>query len=223
MEADPELLAAVVGELRSATDPDRLRQLALLLGDVDDPQLVGVGGELLYSGNAASEAAALHLLRRIQPRDSAARDLIIDALGVVSEPELLVGALGAVSVPGNATTEQRAALVEQASVLTANESPAVRRHGFTVLSRWSDSAAVGQHVAIGLGDDDVTVRRATAFAIAEGGSPVSDATISSLWQLAENAQTDAMVREGVILALSRLPALTVEDQDRIKAIRAALR
>ena len=137
LRADPDALALVIESFRAETDPARLAKLASLLGEVGHPGLVALGADMVASGNAASRDAGLSLLQRIQPDDEGARQVLVGLLASESDPAVLKSIIDAVSVPGEAGSEDAGALVAQLVPLTRHESAAVRRNGVTVLSRWA--------------------------------------------------------------------------------------
>ena len=204
LASDPELLAALIDEFRSETDPERRRRLALLLGDVRDPAVSVLAAELIYSGDPDSRALGLDLLGRIQPGNGDARDMISGLLSSESDGEVLVGTLTAMAVPGAVEPGERQALAEQVSLLTSHADPSVRRTSLDILSRWSDSPEHTPLLLDGLVDGDPIVRRTAAYALV-GHEDASEDVMRDLFAVVENTSEVERTRRGAILALKGMP------------------
>ena len=220
LASDPELLAALIDEFRSETDPERRRRLALLLGDVRDPAVSVLAAELIYSGDPDSRALGLDLLGRIQPGNGDARDMISGLLSSESDGEVLVGTLTAMAVPGAVEPGERRGLAEQVSLLTNHADPAVRRTSLDILSRWSDSPEHTPLLLGGLVDGDPIVRRTAAYALV-GHEDASEDVMRDLFAVVENTSEVERTRRGAILALKGMP-LDDERRRRLEDIENRL-
>lgn len=217
---DPELLAALVDEFRSETDPDRLSRLAILLGEVGGPDVTALAAELVYDVDEARRGIGLDLLRRVQPGNDEARAVVSGLLSNGTDRETLVPVLQTLTRPGVVPVDERTLLAEQIAVLSGHQDPGVRRLGLDVLSRWSEGE---EHVALmrgALGDPHPGVREAAAHALV--GRPDADGTIASeLFAVADDPQEEERVRRTALLALKNLP-LDEADLERRLAIERGL-
>jgi len=217
-QADPLALELLIDAFRSASDPARLERLASLLGEIGHPDLAAIGAQMVSSGDPVSRDAGIALLQQLQPDDPAARETLIGLLAVESDPGVLDAVIDAVSVPGSDAEGQSAALVAQLVPLTRHSSPAVRRNGITVLSRWATDAGVRPILQDALSDTDAGVRASAVYAFAE--QPRLDASIrQDLFTVLENERETRGTRSGAMLALQR----TELDEEQARRLRAVER
>ena len=219
LRADPDAFALLVDAFRAEADPARLARLASLLGEVGHPDLVAIGSDMVASGNAASRNAGLDLLRHIQPDDEAAREVLVGLLASESDPAVLKSVIDAVSVPGEGA-EGAGELVAQLVPLTRHESPAVRRNGVTVLSRWASDENVTPVLRAALDDTDRGVRSSAVYAFVD--YPLVDESVrEDLLAVLENPDEEAGIRAGALLALQRA-GLDGEQARRLETARRAM-
>lgn len=211
---DPALLQALIDEVRSETDPERLDRLLRLLGDVDDPAVAALASELVYSGDPALSPLGLDLLKRVRPGDPDVHAVVSGLLSTETEARVLVPTLTALARPGNTARAERASLANQVALLTDHPDPAVRRTSVNILSRWSDDATHTPRLVAGLTDEDPTVRRAAAFAFV-GHPDQSDGVRRELFSVAEDADNDEGTRRGALLALRRMD---LGDEERARVV-----
>ena len=213
LRSDAALLAATMDEFRSETDPQRLNRLAQLLGEVDSPELTPLASELIYSGNVNSQMAGLDLLRRIQPRDAGARDVVVNVLSSQSNPDVLVAALNVLATPGQVNAEQRQTMLNQITPLVNDVSPRVRQRALSTLSKWTNDASLTPTLLSGLTDPDPNVRQTAAYAFVN--YPYPDADVSqALLTLLENSDNTKRARRGAALALHGMN-LNNQEQQRL--------
>jgi len=216
LRADPELLAALIDEARSETDPERLEWLLRVLGDVDDPAVVALATEYVYSGDPALQKLGLDLMKRVRPGDP---DVLASVSGLLSsevDGQVLVPALTALARPGDVDDGTRASLVGQVAILVDHTDASVRRTSLTILSRWSNDGTYTPQLLSGLDDTDQTVRRAAAYALV-GHEDASPQVQARLTRLASDGNGDQRARRGAILALKRME-LSAEDREQVLAI-----
>ena len=221
LRADPEALALVIESFRAETDPARLAKLASLLGEVGHPDLAAIGADMVSSGNAVSRDAGLTLLQYAQQTDAAAREVLVGLLASESDPAVLKSVIDAVSVPGEGEAGVAGAsagvLVSQLVPLTRHDSPAVRRNGVTVLSRWAADENVTPVLRAALVDVDEGVRSSAVYAFADYPL-VDEAVRGDLFAVLENPDEEAGIRAGALLALQRTE-LDAAQARRLEAAR----
>ena len=221
LSRDPALLQALIDEFRSESDPRRLERLSQLLGDVDDPSVVLLATELVYSGDESSRLLGLDLLKRVRPNDPDVRDVVSGLLSSESEGRILVGALTAMARPGAADADTRAGLAEQVSLLTRHADASVRRTSIDILSRWSDSPAHTPVLVEALGDGDQAVRRTAAYALVDREGADRSA-VDELFAVIGDEAEEERTRRAAILALKSL-TLEPSERERVLETRAAPR
>ncbi len=213
---DPALLAAVQDEFTTETDPARLDRLRLLLGQLDDPSLVGVAETMAFSGNDASAAAGLDLLRDISGKVPEARTVALDVMSSTQDASLLVRAtqVMASGKSDDANVVQR--VVTSMSSLVQHPEATVRRAGYSTLARWANGPSVTPTLLQGLSDEDPAVRKSTAYGLV--GYPHADsAVMEALLQTAENDTDTRRARKGAVLALKGMPLDDVQRQRLLSA------
>jgi hypothetical protein len=213
---DPALLVAVQDEFTTETDPARLDRLRLLLGQLDDPSLVGVAETMAFSGNDASAAAGLDLLRDISAKVPEARSVALDVMSSTQDAELLVRAtqVMASGKSDDANVVQR--VVTSMSSLVQHPDATVRRAGYATLARWANGPSVTPTLLQGLTDEDPAVRKSTAYGLV--GYPHADsAVMEALLQTAENGTDTQRARKGAVLALKGMPLDDVQRQRLLSA------
>lgn len=217
---DPALLAAVQDEFTTETDPARLDRLRLLLGQLDDPSLVGVAETMAFSGNDASAAAGLDLLRDISAKVPEARTVALDVMSSTQDASLLVRAtqVMASGKSDDANVVQR--VVTSMSSLVQHPDAAVRRAGYSTLARWANGPSVTPTLLQGLTDEDPAVRKSTAYGLV--GYPHADsAVMEALLQTAENGTDTRRARKGAVLALKGMSLDDVQRQ-RLRSAESQL-
>ena len=220
IQSDPHLLTQLIDEFRQETDPQRLAELARLLGEVGGPDVTLTASELIFSGDAQARDLGLELLQQVQPGNSDARDIVTGMLATEVEPEVLVGTLTTLARPGNVDIETRASLSEQVAWLTEHEDASVRAVSLNILSRWSVDATYTSVLIGGLDDSVSTVRESAAYALV-GHEDTGPQVTSSLFAVIDNDREEEAVRRGAILALRGM-TLTDEQQGHINAIERKL-
>lgn len=220
LQIDPALLAALIDEARAETNPERLQRLLRLLGSVDDPAVVALAAEFVYSGDANLQSLGLDLMKRVRPGDP---DVLASVSGLLSSEingEVLVPALTALARPENTDADTRASLAGQVALLVDHVDPAVRRTSLTILSRWSTDATYTPQLLNALDDVDQSVRRAAAFAFI-GREDTSLSVRQRLMQVAADTSNGKSPRRGALLALQGMP-LTDAEKEQLSAIERGL-
>ncbi len=200
LKNDPAFLQAVVSEFGVETDPKRLKRLSYLLGATKDSSLTPIASDMVYSGNRVSQLAGLDLLKRMQPYDASARDVVMNLLTTDSEPEVLVATLNVLVLPGEATNADKQAIVDHVLPLTNNDSASVRQRSISIISQWSDDDTMSDVLLSGLNDVDEQVRKTAAYASKKLSSPSAD-VIEALFGVLENQNELPRARKGARLSL----------------------
>ncbi len=214
LRADPVLLQSLLDEFRQETDPERLRRLSQLLGDVGGPDVTAAASELVFSGDPDSRAIGLELLKHVQPGNADAREIVSGILATEIEASTLVDTLNAIAVPGAVDADARAGLAEQVALLTSHDDPAVRRSSLDILSRWTDDPRHTPVLLNGLTDTDSSVRETAAYSLV-GHEDASEEVILNLLYVVENEQEAEQTRRGAILALRGMPISDTQHQQLI--------
>lgn len=212
LRRDPALLSALIDEARSETDAARLNRLLRVLGEVDDPAVVALATEFVYSGDADLRTLGLDLMKRVRPGDP---DVLASVSGILStevDGDVLVPALTALARPGNTDLGTRASLASQVAILTTHVDPAVRSTSITILSRWSNDATYTPQLISALDDREPVVRRAAAFAFV-GRTDASPVVRQRLMQVASDTGGANAPRRGAILALKGMPLSDAEREE----------
>jgi hypothetical protein len=202
LRTEPDYLTSVLLELRSNTDPNRAKQLAALLADINDPRVYETAAELAYSGDPASQLAGLDLLNRIQTRSSDARDVAIQLLGTESNPEILVATMNVIATPtASATAEQRQLISDNLFLLSNHHVPEVRAHSLSVLGQWEkQNPAVTEALSSALQDTDAHVRARAVYAL-NGTANIDDTLTENLLLVLENTDESKATREAAMFIL----------------------
>jgi len=216
MRQDPALLAAVLDEFASETDPERLRRLRLLLGQLDDLSIVATAESMVYSGNPASTEVALDLLQNISPRVPEAKAVALDILSSTQDTQTIIRATQVIGSPSGSTPETRDRVVGTLSALVQHEDAMVRRGSYSILARWSTDSSVTPTLLQGLSDPNPAVRKSTAYGLV--GYPHEDSSVvEALLITAEDANETNRARRGALLALK---GMTLDDTQRARMIAA---
>lgn len=203
LDADPDLLDALIQELRGESDAARIERLSLLLGDLDHPDVTALAVELAYSSDPALRAAGLDLLQRTGDGSLAERDAVVSGLlSTETDPEILMSALGAIARPGNVDASTRASMVTQVTLLTGHEEASVRRGSIEIVSRWTRDGSDTPVLLGGLTDEDASVRRGAAYAFV-GHEAIDDQVRRELLRVAEDGAEALETRSAALLALRR--------------------
>jgi len=200
---DPQLLADLMNEVRAEADPTRLKRLIFILGETASSDVLPLSEELIYSGNADSRAAGLDLLSRIAPHNPEAFTVANNILGGETEPDVLVATMNVLTKPGGTSPEIRESLVAQITPLANHETPAVRRHSISILTRLSNDASLSPMLYSALSDTDSSVREAAVYAYA--GYPYqTPEAVDRLMSIVEDESESKGVRRGAILAIRKM-------------------
>ena len=202
LRTEPDYLTSVLTALRSNTDPNRAKQLAALLADIDDPRVYETATELAYSGDRASQLAGLDLLSRIQTRSSDARDVAIQLLGTESNPEILVATMNVIATPAaSATQEQQQLIADNLFLLSNHHVPEVRAHSLSVLGQWEkNNPSVTEALSSALQDTDAHVRARAVYAL-NGTANIDETLTENLLLVLENTDESKSTREAAMLIL----------------------
>jgi len=214
LRKDPGLLQSLLDEFRQETDPERLRRLSQLLGEVGGSDVTTVASELVFSGDPGSRAIGLELLKHVQPGNADAREIVSGILATEIEASTLVDTLNAISTPGAVDADARAGLSEQVALLASHSDPAVRRSSLDILSRWSDDPRHTPVLLNGLTDTDSSVRETAAYSLV-GHEDSSDEVIQDLLFVVNNEQEAEQTRRGAILALRGMPLSDTQRQQLV--------
>ncbi|MBX2836084.1 MAG: HEAT repeat domain-containing protein [Gammaproteobacteria bacterium] len=220
LNSDPAFAEAVMQEFRSEADPQRLKRLANLLGELDDPALVPLAEEMLYSGNVESQQAGFLLLNKVQSKDPAARDVAMRVLSGESDPGTLVSAINILARPADIDDEQRTDILNHITPLIGHDDPMVRRRSYSTLARISDPGEATDTLLAGLNDSDPKVRQSITYSFITNA--VDDqAVIYTLLSVAENVQEAPITRQGALQALRQL-TLSTDEEARVNAVAGSL-
>ncbi len=200
---DPALLADLLNELRSETDPARLKRLTALLGDSGNAEVLPVAEELIYSSNPDTRQAGLDLLSRVAPKNPEAYDIANAILGSEADADVLVSTMNVLALPRNATPESRATSITQVMPLANHESAAVRRHSVSILVRLTNDQTLSPILSNALYDPDSSVREAAVYAYASYPYQTAEA-VQRLVDLVADPNEERGVRNGAILALNNM-------------------
>lgn len=221
LKTDKAFLQAVADEFRAETNPARLKRLAYLLGESEDPALTTIATDMVYSGNRDSELAGLDLLRKLQPFDPSARDVVMNILTSDADPEVMVGALNVLVTPGQTTESERQTIVDHLQPLLSSDSAVVRQRSVSMISKWSSGAVASDALLQGLSDVDGAVRKTAAYATMNLDDP-SPAIIEALFGVLENQDELPRARKGARRSLKD-KNLSEGDKLRLQAADAQMR
>lgn len=220
LEENPAFMAELFEQFRYETDPDRLKRLSHLLGQFDDPLIPELASEMVFSGNTGSQLAALDLLRQVQDKNPAARNVLIDVLASESEPSVLSMALNAVNTPGEPTDLQRQNVMSNVTSLAQHDDPIIRARSIGVITKWTDDNQSTPLILGALSDTDVRVRQKAVYSLINYPYP-DDNVRRQLMSVAENESEDRRARRGAIQALSGMD-LSDDESGRLKAARSSV-
>ncbi|MBX2879481.1 MAG: HEAT repeat domain-containing protein [Granulosicoccus sp.] len=214
LRSDPALLSQLIDELRQETDPERLKLLAQIVGEVGGEQVALVASELIFSGDETSRALGLDLLQKIQPGNPEAREIVSGMLTTEVEPAVLVDTLTTLAVPGDVDDQSRAYLADQVAWLSDHQDASVRSVSLDILSRWTRDDQYTHVLLGGLDDQSDIVRRSAAYALAEHEDKNPQVIDRLILSATDHSETER-VRRAALLALSRMP-LTDQQRQSIK-------
>lgn len=218
---DPFLLNELLNELRSETDPARIKRLTALLGQTGSAEVMAVGEELAYSSVPATQKAGLDLLSRVASNNPEAYDIAVSILSSASEPAVLVSTMNVLASPINASAETKSNAITQIMPLAEHESEAVRRHSVSLLPRLTKDEALTPILYNALADSSAKVRSAATFAIASLPDQ-SPEVIERLLGIAENTDEADGIRRGAIHALQK-KSPSAETNARISKAKIQMR
>ena len=218
LKNDVGLRLEILDQFRYSTDPARSKQLAALLGDYDNPEIVQTAAELARSGEPLSQSAGLNLLNRLQPHNDDARDIAIDLLSSQTDPATLVATMNVLATPAKtATAAQRQLINDNVGLLASHHEPSVRAHSLALIGRWDkNSPANREALTKGLSDSDAKVRARATHGLKNIENP-DDNMINGLLAIAENKSEKRTTRYAAIGALSNM---TLPSQS-VRRFRAA--
>lgn len=208
--ADPQLLGALIDEMRQEADPERRKLLAQILGEVGGDSVILLASEFIFSGDTSSRELGLDLLQMVQPGNPQAREIVAGMLATEVEPQMLVNTLTTLAVPGDVDAQSRAYLSDQVAWLTEHQDPSVRSVSLDILSRWTANPQYTPVLLDGLDDESEHVRTSAAYALVshEDKSPQ---VIDRLFSVIDDTSESKQVRRAAILALRNMP-LSEEQQ-----------
>lgn len=209
----------MIEEFLNENDPLRLRRLASLLGNFNDPAILDALDQMI-DGNETARAAAFDLLGRIQSGSASARALAIDKLTQADESTILVGAMNALTTVSTTNRTERSAVQQRATDLAAHSNPAVRQRAVATLANWAIDDSATEVLVRGLADNDPAVRRTAAYAFLDYPH-TSAASIEALLQQAENPSEPKRNRRAAALVLRGIP-LTDSQRGRLNSAAQAM-
>ncbi|MFK7859998.1 MAG: HEAT repeat domain-containing protein [Granulosicoccus sp.] len=220
LNADPALLQQLIDEFRQESDPERKRRLAIVLGAVEGEQPLLLASELIFSGDREERALGMRLLQDIQPGNAQARDVAAEMLSSEVEPDVLVGAMAALSNPGAVDINSRAYLSDQLAWLTSHQDDGVRSISLDILSRWSEDGRYTDTLLAGLDDASEYVRASAAYSLSghEDSSPI---VIERLFRTLRNGAETKRVRRAAVQALRSMP-LSSDQQVELDTLERVL-
>ncbi len=212
----------VLDELSNYPTSDRARQLAILLGKFNDPELIDAASSLIYSGDIQSQKTGLFLLNQMQPHSNEARTLAINLLGSVDNPELLAATMNVFATPAKgASAVQRDAISSNMQSLSTHHDPQVRGLSLSIASRWQKhSVETVEMLANGLGDIDASVRSKAVYAAnnVRGATP---SMIEKLIAATTDVNNNSSVRYAAIRAVEKM-RLTPEQRRLVTQAKQSL-
>ncbi|MGB0865453.1 MAG: hypothetical protein ACPGSC_03030 [Granulosicoccaceae bacterium] len=219
MDQDSNYLAGVMQEFQSETDPNRLKWLAFMMGDLrDKPEITNLAGQMLFSGNEQSAHSALFLLSRLQQHDPAARGLVLQSLGASQEPTTIIASMNALGrVAKEISYSQKEQLLQQLTPLTQHNDTSVRRRSYELLFRWlSSDPFIHRTLSTGLKDSDHKVRRSTLIGFID--HPRSEVSVKlALMDVLNNTQEREQNRKLAQRALFKME-LEPDERSHVQAI-----
>ena len=220
IDANPELLGAVLEQFRQITDAGQLTRLTQLLGRFDDSLVADVAGEIATSGVTANRLAALNLLRQVHASNPEAREVILDIIDSDIDTQVLSTALNAIASPTVVSTDHRQRILSGAADLSSHQDAVVRARSFSVLADWTDTDQLTPRILEGLNDPDPRVRQSVTYSLLD--YDYTDGNVKrELIRVAENSSETVITRRGALQALSRI-SLTDEERTHIRAINSTV-
>lgn len=214
LSANPELLQALLDQVRTETDPERLKRLTQLIGKLDKTLVTEAAREMLNSGNPDAQLAALDMLRQTQGGNSIARDVLVDVIGVEQDPRVLNVALNAFSTPGAISGEQRQGILDNVSNLATHYDANIRARSYSLMATYTNSAEMTPTILQGLNDPDPKVRGKVAHSLLGYNYP-DDSVRDELIRVAENSNEEKSTRQASLQALGRM-SLTEDQRARLR-------
>jgi len=203
IDANPELLDALLVQYRETGDPLQLKQLTELLARFDNSDVASTAGEIARYGNPENRLAALDLLRQVHPSNPEARDVIIEIVETDQDPAVLSRALVAIAAPTEVSYQHRQSILAAADSLTTHADPAVRAHSYGIIAGWTDDAQSTPLILGGLDDPDPIVRRKVTSSLLN--YRYNDGTVkTALIQVASNGVENKRTRLNALRALGRM-------------------
>ena len=216
IDANPELLEALLAQYRQTTDQQQLKNLTQLLGRFDSGEVAATAGEIARYGNAQNRLAALDLLRQVHPANPEARDVIIDIVETDQDPTVLTRALNAIASPTEVSNEHRQSILAAADNLTIHADPAVRAHSYGIIVGWTDNEQSTPLILGGLDDPDPIVRRKITSSLLN--YRYNDGTVkTALIQVASNGVENKRTRLNALQALGRM-SLTDAERSQLRDV-----
>jgi len=216
IDANPELLDALLAQYRQTSDPMQLKQLTQLLGRFDSGEVAATAGEVARYGNPENRLAALDLLRQVHPANPEARDVIIEIVETDQDPTVLTRALNAISAPTEVSYEHRQSILAAADNLTIHADPAVRAHSYGIIVGWTDNEQSTPLILGGLDDPDPIVRRKVTSSLLN--YRYNDGTVkTALIQVASNGIENKRTRLNALQALGRM-SLTEAERSQLRDV-----
>jgi len=216
IDANPELLNAVLVQYRETGDPLQLRQLTQLLAKFDNSDVASAAGEIARYGNPENRLAALDLLRQVHPSNPEARDVIIEIVETDQDPAVLSRALTAIAAPTEVSYQHRQSILAAADSLTIHADPAVRAHSYGIIADWTDDAQSTPLILGGLDDPDPIVRRKVTSSLLN--YRYNDGTVkTALIQVASNGVENKRTRLNALRALGRM-SLTDAERSQMRDV-----
>lgn len=220
IDANPELLGAVLEQFRQTTDAGQLTRLTQLLGRFDSARVADVASEIAVSGDTPNRLAALDLLRQVHASNPEAREVILDIIDTDIDTQVLSSALNAIASPTVVSTDHRQRILSGAADLSSHQDAIVRARSFSVLADWTDTDQLTPRILEGLNDPDPRVRQSVTYSLVDYNY-TDGAVKRELIRVADNSAESVRTRRGALQALSRI-SLTDDERAQLRAINSTV-
>lgn len=219
--ADPVALEEAIGRFRRSTDQAELEELAVSLGQVDDPRVENLAIQIAEADpHPMRRVAAFDLLDALEA--PGAIGVVLHTLDRERDPAIRRAALFALPRPEKAGTDD-AGLIGAAliTVLASDPDPEARRRAALALGTWSCAPGAVLQLATALRQDPSALARGgCAFALERAGCADPAARSAVLEALADEDE-DPVVRDNAWHALATLSPLSEDERTAWTAWRDA--
>lgn len=195
---NPAALAWALEKFRSNPDSEGSGMLAVVLGQLQDPEVEATALALARQGSLAG----LDLLDRLDIENPETQRAVLDLLRT-GDARILAGSIYALHRGTPDPTETREAL-STLTPLASHSDAEVRRRAILAIAEWAPDAASLDPVIRALQDSSVDVRAGAAFALSQARL-LHPSTVDSLAARIADEREDWTVRDLAWQALARMP------------------